>query len=1171
MAQKASAPEPASGPRIGTYDEIAHQLTDGYWAWTAERFGGPGSRQAFDVAPGGMLTVDITALTSEEQQLARWALDAWTNVTGIGFRFVSGSAQITFDHDVAPGSVASGGTLSLGPGGEILKSVVHISTNLLEHHDAAIDSYAFGTFIHEIGHALGLGHPGDYPRDHENPAVTFPDDVEFLNDSWQASVMSYISQDENTWVDASFARPVTPMIADIIAIQDLYGAPAGIHAGDTVNGHGGNVGGYLGQLFAEMSGEQPDAGVYGGGPVALTLYDTAGDDTLDLRWDTDDQRVDLRPEGISDVLGLTGNLVIARDTVIENFVGGSGNDRVTGNDAANVLDGRAGNDTLGGGAGDDTLAGGAGDDRLAGGAGADAMDGGAGRDLLSYAASDAGVSVSLAGGTGSGGHAAGDTFENVEGVIGSLHADTLTGGAGNDWLAGQGGDDVLDGGPGNDNLVGGAGADRMNGGAGHDRLRYGGSDAAVAVDLSAGTATGGHAAGDTFENVEEIVGSPHADTLTGGAGNDWLVGRGGDDVLDGGAGNDNLVGGAGADRMDGGAGHDRLWYGGSDAGVAVDLSAGTARGGHAAGDTFENVEGVGGSRHADTLTGGPGNDWLGGSAGDDTLAGGAGADRLEGGAGGDTVSYAGSNAGVRVLLRTGAPTGGHAQGDTLAGIEHLAGSAHPDTLVGNGAANRLAGGAGNDRLFGDWGDDTLTGGAGGDLLSGGGGSDTASYAGSPAGVRVHLGTGDAAGGHAAGDTLSGIEHLAGSAHADTLAGNDGANRLWGGAGADRIDGGAGDDWLWYAGSDAGVTVNLATGTGSGGHAQGDTFRNVEVIVGSEHADTLWGGSGNDTLEGGDGDDWLAGQDGDDVLAGGSGDDRLQGGAGADTLDGGDGHDALFYDTSAAGVSVDLARGTGSGGHAQGDTFENVETVNGSEHADRLSGGRGDDALWGQSGNDTLAGADGDDWLAGQDGDDVLTGGSGDDRLQGGAGADALDGGAGHDTLIYDASDAGVSVDLAKGTGSGGHAAGDTFENVETVNGSEHADRLTGGPGDDTLWGQGGNDTLAGGDGDDWLAGQDGDDVLTGGRGDDAFAFYAATANGENIIRDFADGPSPDGEQDLIWVYGDLGFESLVLTASGDDAVITAGSETGRIHITLENFLVDRQLSDLTAEDFVFLG
>ena len=120
---------------------------------------------------------------------------------------------------------------------------------------------------------------------------------------------------------------------------------------------------------------------------------------------------------------------------------------------------------------------------------------------------------------------------------------------------------------------------------------YAASDAGVHVDLSTGMASGGHADGDTFTNVEEIVGSQHADTLTGGSGDDWLSGNGGDDVLAGGAGNDRLIGGAGADRMDGGAGHDRLLYGGSDAAVAIDLSTGRASGGHAEGDTFDERRG----------------------------------------------------------------------------------------------------------------------------------------------------------------------------------------------------------------------------------------------------------------------------------------------------------------------------------------------------------------------------------------------------------------------------------------------------------------------------------------------------------------------------------------------------------------------------------------------------
>ena len=110
------------------------------------------------------------------------------------------------------------------------------------------------------------------------------------------------------------------MIADIVAIQNLYGVPADINAGDTVYGYESNVGGYLGQLFAALSGEERNPDLYDGGPVTLTIYDTGGYDRLDLRWDTADQRVDLRPEGISDVLGQTGNLSIARGTLIERFM-----------------------------------------------------------------------------------------------------------------------------------------------------------------------------------------------------------------------------------------------------------------------------------------------------------------------------------------------------------------------------------------------------------------------------------------------------------------------------------------------------------------------------------------------------------------------------------------------------------------------------------------------------------------------------------------------------------------------------------------------------------------------------------------------------------------------------------------------------------------------------------
>ena len=445
--------EPRPAAYDATYDEIAYQLTDGYWGQTPEDgyYDGP---RAFNVGPGGTLSADITALTAEGQQLARWALDAWSNVTGIKFRFVTGDADITFD-DNEPGAHFQSTTR----GGEIVRSDVNVSVDWLEEHGATIDSYSFRTYIHEIGHALGLGHPGDYPRDGQEAAdVTYEADAKFANDSWQATLMSYFDQVENTYVDASYAVPVTPMIVDIIAVQNLYGF-AVINPGDTVYGYGSNVGGYLGQLFAALSGEEPDADVYADRPVALTIYDSGGDDKLNLRWDNADQRVDLRPEGISDVLGLTGNLVIARGTIIETFVAGSGDDAVTGNDANNHLWGNPGNDTL---------AGGTGNDWLYGGPGADQLDGGGGGDGAGYSWSDAGIRVHLGTGTAAGGNAQGDSFNGIEHLSGSLHQDTLTGDGdtnrlwgqdGDDHLAGLGGDDWLNGGMGDDVLLGGRGND----------------------------------------------------------------------------------------------------------------------------------------------------------------------------------------------------------------------------------------------------------------------------------------------------------------------------------------------------------------------------------------------------------------------------------------------------------------------------------------------------------------------------------------------------------------------------------------------------------------------------------------------------------------------------------------------------------------------------------------
>ena len=203
--------------------------------------------------------------------------------------------------------------------------------------------------------------------------------------------------------------------------------------------------------------------------------------------------------------------------------------------------------------------------------------------------------------------------------------------------------------------------------------------------------------------------------------------------------------------------------------------------------------------------------------------------------------------------------------------------AYPASGVDNSGDNVFTADASGGALEGGGGNDTLIAGDSADSLYGGSttsdaGIDTASYAMSDEGVAVNLGDSDAeTGGYAAGDVLSGVENLIGSAHKDTLTGDSGDNVIEGGAGGDDITGGAGTDTASYAGSSAAVTVNLATGRGSGGDAGDpdnaavgvDTLTSIENLIGSAHNDSLTGDGGANVLEGGAGADTLTGGGGAD--------------------------------------------------------------------------------------------------------------------------------------------------------------------------------------------------------------------------------------------------------------------------------------------------------------------
>lgn len=463
---------------------------------------------------------------------------------------------------------------------------------------------------------------------------------------------------------------------------------------------------------------------------------------------------------------------------------------------------------------------------------------------------------------------------------------TAVGSDGVDRIAGSSGADLIFAGGGNDVVRGSAGADTLDGGDGRNTLDYSKSTAGIQINLGSGTASGGYAQGDVFKNFAAVIGSAHADTLTGsdgadaltgGAGDDLIDGAGGDDVLQGGLGNDQIaggdgndliLGGQGADTLDGGAGTNTLSYAGSRAAVLVNLDIGTASGGDAGGDVFMNFANIVGSSLNDTLSGdamanqikgglgadlvagldgndvlfgNDGADTVNGGAGNDVITGGAGADSMDGGTGVNTLSYAGSLAAVSVNLGTGAASGGDAAGDTFTNFSRLTGSSFDDTLSGGSGDGVISGGLGNDLVTGGIGNDVLSGGEGADTVQGG-------------------------------------------------AGNDVIN---GGAGADNMDGGAGINSLTYASSAAAVSVNLATGTASGGDAAGDVFTNFSRVIGSGFNDTLTGGALADQLIGGLGADLITGNAGDDNLSAGDGADTVYGGAGRDIVYGGNGSDRVW--------------------------------------------------------------------------------------------------------------------------------------------------------------------------------------------------------------------------------------------------------------------------------------
>ncbi|SEW00756.1 serralysin [Cognatiyoonia koreensis] len=546
--------------------EIVSQLQTGYWLEANE------TPSRWNVQVGDVITYDLSDLTNDGKELARWAFAEWEETIGIDFTEVTSGGDITFGDDDYGGY-----EYHSSQGGYTTEAFINVEAYYSSEY-SGIGGYGYYVFLHEIGHALGLGHGGHYNGD-----ADYARDSLWQNDTMMTSIMSYFDADDDVHNQTNAGWAVTPMWADRLALQDYYGTPD-INDGDTRYGTNGNNGGAFQIAMDALTGKTDNRNI-SDEYMLFTIQDTGGIDTFDASGFKNAQEIDLRGGELMTAFDNPNGLFIMPGTVIENAVGSSFDDLIKGNGTRNRLEGSGGDDIIKGLGGNDYLFGGSGNDRIYGGSGNDLIkavsgkehfDGGAGDDYISYYNSSKGVRINLSKDEVSGGAGANDSIRNFEGASGSKTGDDVIAGTsgdniiktfgGDDRVFGGRGDDRIELGDGDDFVRAGGGEETFYGGSGRDTISYEKAGSGVRLDLYKDTASGGWATNDTIDSFENAEGSKGDDVILGTVGGNVIKGNRGDDKLIGRSGNDTLFGGSGDDFFDGGTGRDVL-YGGSGADV----------------------------------------------------------------------------------------------------------------------------------------------------------------------------------------------------------------------------------------------------------------------------------------------------------------------------------------------------------------------------------------------------------------------------------------------------------------------------------------------------------------------------------------------------------------------------------------------------------------------------